>query len=1046
MKNAKRHSARSLTLAAAFAVGILASGPASGQLPQAQPQGLDQQRFTQGQQLYEAAKYPDAIKVFETIQKDFPTSGYIPAANLQLGLCYFFVGEFDQGVAALRKNINNKNALPEIIEDSQALIPQLLAAKAQKLPTGDPGRKATLETAVTEFDAFNSKFPQSPEVEQANLGKARALYLLEKYDEATQPLRLNLQKFTASESVLDNQYMLALILNTKANETIRKSTVPGEEKPAFVAYDEAEKLLREIVAKRTNLAMMNDAQFQLGEMLSARGAFTDPDKRDAIFYKALDAYRNTYPNDVVVQAQNYRIKGIRDQLAEAGKKSDVAGVRHFQAMLMREQGKLLDISARPDETLAAKIKSAQIYLELHKEKERERMDEARVLYRFVEKFTKDPEQQKQILYGLTLTYAGQHLPAKAEEHYAKWTEAYKNDPIGENLPLLMGSMYLDPDPKVNDPKKAIAYFDKQAADFPTSKFTGQAAMQSALARIQLKEFDAAAKQLKEFLDKKPDKDQAVAAEFGLATVYKDTGQSDLAIETFRVVFNKYPGTPQAEQAAYWVGQMLLGKGDGKGAIIEFKAFLSKYPNSELVPASMLSLGQAQRDTGQGEAAIKTWKELADKFPKSEAAPATYFLRATFLQGTQKYDEMKAVMKDFITNYPDSDRIFAAYDYVAQVQSLQEKKPEDAIKSYEEFVDKYKTAKEAPAAIVKVSDLWKKMAEVMGRFVAIPQAQREDWRKFYDKSVEAAEKVLEKYTESPEVASALQNLLKAQEQLVLARLKADSNVENYFNALAKKYEDKPGVANKIKFTLAGYYAEKDKGKSIDKMKAAFDPKLVYAWADLETYAEALIEQKQYDDADKIVTKMETDFALPKGADIAKQSRGALEPVASALFLRAKVLQNRGRNAEAAALFEQLKQQYAWSPKLLEADLGIGIDLFQQKKYDEATAKLGPVARATAGPVEIRAKAMMTLGQISEAEGDIDTAINNYIKIATFFEGVPEFAADGLWRGAQLQEKKASGELKQIPKATPAPVKKPEPEKKEPEKKAPESKEPEKKDAK
>ena len=69
-------------------------------------------------------------------------------------------------------------------------------------------------------------------------------------------------------------------------------------------------------------------------------------------------------------------------------------------------------------------------------------------------------------------------------------------------------------------------------------------------------------------------------------------------------------------------------------------------------------------------------------------------------------------------------------------------------------------------------------------------------------------------------------------------------------------------------------------------------------------------------------------------------------------------------------------------------------------------------------------MMTLGQISEAEGDIDTAINNYIKIATFFEGVPEFAADGLWRGAQLQEKKASGELKQIPKATPAPEKKPE----------------------
>ena len=1022
MKNDRLPNSHRIALAAALALGL--SGPAKthAQLPSAQPPGRDQVAFQQAQQLYEAAKYPDAIKGFESIQKDFPTSAYIPAANLQLGLSYFFVGDYDQGIAALRKNLNNKNILPEILEDSQALVPQLLAAKAQKLPQGDPGRKATLESAVKEFDAFNQKFPQSPEVEQANLGKARSLYFLEKFEEATQPLRTNLQKFPTSDSFLESQYMLALILNTSANETIRKATAPGEEKAAIVAYDEAEKLLREIISKRTDLAMMNEAQFQLGEMLSARGAFAEPDKRDAIFYKALDAYRNTYPNETVIQAQNYRIKTLQDRMIDAGKRRDTAALRHYQAQIPREQGKLAEITARADQTLSAKIKSAQIYLELHKEKVRERMDEARVLYRFVEKFTKDPEQQKQILYGITLTYAGQHIPAPAEESFAKWTSTYKDDPLGENLPLLMGSMYLDGDPKVNNPAKAIEYFQKQAALFPKSKFTGQAMMQEALAHIQLKEFDVATKKLTEFLEKKPDKEQAVAAEFGLATVYKDTGQADKAIETFRVVLNKYPGTEQAEQAAFWVGQMLYSKGDAKGAIADFKAFLDKYPNSELVPTATLSRGLALRDSGQLDAAMKSWQELAEKFPKSEAAPATFFLRATGLQSAQKYDEMKAVMKDFVTKYPESDRVFAAYDYVAQVQSLQEKKPEEAIKSYEEYVTKYPAGKDAPAAIVKVSDQWKKMAEVMGRFVAIPQAQRDDWRKFYDKSVEAAEKVIEKFPESAEVAPALQNLLKAQGQFVLARLKADSNVESYFSDLAKKYGDNASIANKVKFTLAGYFAEKDKPKALKMMKDAFDPKLVYAWSDLETYAEALIEQKQYDEADKIVAKMETDFALPKNADISKQSRSALEPVASALFLKGKVLQDRKKNAEAAALFAQLKQEYPWSPKLLEADLGIGIDLFQKGQFAEASDKLSPVARATAGPPEIRAAAMMTLGEISEKEGDIDAAINNYIKVSMMFEGLPEFAADGLWRGSQLQEKKASGEVKQIQKATPAPEKK------------------------
>ena len=1028
MKHARHLISHRIALAAALTLGLSGAAKTQAQLPAAQAPGRDQVAFQQAQQLNEAGKYPEAIKIFDSIQKDFPTSGFIPPANLQLGLCYFFVGDYDQGLAALRKNANNKNLQGEILEDSLALIPQLLAAKAQKLPPGDPGRRANFESAVKEFDVFSQKFPQSPEIEQANLGKARSLYFLEKFEEATQPLRVNLQKFPTSESALDSQYMLALILNTQADVTIRKATAPGEEKSAIVAYDEAEKLLRDIVVKRTDLAMMNDAQFQLGEMLSARGVFAEPEKRDAIFYKALDAYRNTYPNETVIQAQNFRIKTLMERRRAAGVARDPVAMRHFDAMIPREQAKLADITARPDQTLAAKIKAAQIYLELHKEKERERMDEARVLYRFVEKFTKDPEQQKQILYGLTLTYAGQHLPKPAEEQFAKWIAAYKDDPMGENLPLLMGSMYLDADPAVNDPKKAIEYFEKQAAMFPKSKLTGQAMMQKAMALIQTKEFESATKMLGEFLAGNPPKEQAVGAEFGLATIYKDTGANDKAIETFQIVANKYPGTEQAEQAAFWIGQMRFGKGDAKAALGDLKAFIAKYPNSELLPTAMLTLGTALRDAGQMDEAMKTWQGLAEKFPKSKDAQATFFLRATGLQKAQKYDEMKAVMKDFVAKYPESEQVFSAYDYVAQVQSIQEKKPEEAIKSYEEFIGKYQADKSAPGALVKVSDQWKKMAEAMGRYVAIPPAQKDDWRKFYDKSVDAAEKVLEQYPESAEVAAALQNLLKAQGQFVLARLKADSNVENYFGELAKKYGDKPGLANKIKFTLAGYFAEKDEGKALKMMTDAFDPKLIYAWPDLETYAESLIAQKKYDEADKIVAKMETDFALPKNADLAKQSRSALEPIAAALFIKAKVLQNRSKNAEAAALFAQLKQSYPWSPKLLEADLGIGIDLFQQKKYDEATTRLGPVARATAGPVEIRAKAMMTLGEISEAEGDIDTAINNYIKIATFFEGVPEFAADGLWRGAQLQEKKASGELKQIPKATPAPEKKPEAEKK------------------
>ncbi|MDB6153868.1 MAG: repeat-containing protein, partial [Chthoniobacteraceae bacterium] len=54
--------------------------------------------------------------------------------------------------------------------------------------------------------------------------------------------------------------------------------------------------------------------------------------------------------------------------------------------------------------------------------------------------------------------------------------------------------------------------------------------------------------------------------------------------------------------------------------------------------------------------------------------------------------------------------------------------------------------------------------------------------------------------------------------------------------------------------------------------------------------------------------------------------------------------------------------------------------------------------------LRARAMLLVGEISEAKGQPDGAINNYIKLGTLFPAESELAPEGLWRGAQLLEKK------------------------------------------
>ena len=97
------------------------------------------------------------------------------------------------------------------------------------------------------------------------------------------------------------------------------------------------------------------------------------------------------------------------------------------------------------------------------------------------------------------------------------------------------------------------------------------------------------------------------------------------------------------------------------------------------------------------------------------------------------------------------------------------------------------------------------------------------------------------------------------------------------------------------------------------------------------------------------------------------------------------------------------------------------LLDEKNYDEALKRLTQVTRSNTAPAPLRANGMLLFGKIKEEQGDYQSAIDNYIKIASFYSGVPEAAAEGLLRGAQLLERQGKGEIpmpKPEKKAAPA----------------------------
>ena len=79
----------------------------------------------------------------------------------------------------------------------------------------------------------------------------------------------------------------------------------------------------------------------------------------------------------------------------------------------------------------------------------------------------------------------------------------------------------------------------------------------------------------------------------------------------------------------------------------------------------------------------------------------------------------------------------------------------------------------------------------------------------------------------------------------------------------------------------------------------------------------------------------------------------------------------------------------------------------------------VTNSKTASAETRAAAMFLLAHIHEDLKHYELAISNYIKMANFYSGVPKLAAEGLWRGANLLERQAKGEIP-MPTPTPKPV--------------------------
>lgn len=953
--------------------------------------------------LFSAGNYQEAADAYEKLLKDYPTDAIVPSATLQLAFSYYLLADFAKAEAALARARTGPPLGAELQEIADELLPQILSAKAAALPDGDARRKTGFEQAIKAFSDFLSKHPKAASTETVVYGKALAEYQIAQYDAAVKDLEQNLQRFAQSPTISSSKNLLAIILATQGSLELAKDS-PADRARAFANYKRAADILREIIRSKQDIALINDANFQLGEILLNQAASSPDAEKSALYKEALDAFRAIAPPEQIITLQKEKIAGFRDRKRAALQQKNTALLKQLDRENERELKKLAEIQGKPDQTAIALQKMGEIYFQQGK------YNEARVLFHHAAQFLAAADDKKRNSYFVTMSYAQQNVPGKAQTGYDAFLASYKSDPLADNLPLALGNMYL----AVNNPTEALRYFDESLRLYPNGRFAGVSAVSKATAESRLGQMDKALRTFQDFLAKNPPPEVGVIAQSGLAGIYKDTQKWDDALAAYRTVKEKYPSMPQAVEADYWIAICTQQKGDNAAAMPLLEAFIKNHPDNPLAPNALYAKAGAQIAGDQKQEGIASLASLAEKYPASQPAPYTYFLRAQIAGQDGNAAEVISLMKQFIEKYPADDKVFFAYDSIAQTET-NSGKPGEAVASYQEFAQKYPESPKAADAMVKIADLKRAQAEGLGRYGALNEQERSAWKTNLEESISAAEEMIKKYPDSPELALILGVLLQDQRLLLSAGLKSDAEVEQYFQTQADSAPS-PGAKSKILFTLAAYVSEKDKAGALALMTEAYKPEIIYSPKDLDTYGVALLEQNKAAEAAAVFEKLTKDYPLPADLPPAQASPLVQEAQAIALFGQGRVAQLQGKTADAGKIFEQLKALYPWSPKVLEANYGIAESLRQQGKADEALDLLTGIIRAPTATAELRANGMLLGGFLmtdkmkaatdpKQKQEFLAAAIDYFIKIAQFYGGVPTAAARGLWEGGQLLEQQA-----------------------------------------
>ena len=112
--------------------------------------------------------------------------------------------------------------------------------------------------------------------------------------------------------------------------------------------------------KKEDVALINEANFQLGEILLNQAAHSPEAERPNLYAEALAAFRAVAPKEEIIALQQNKVREFVTRKAAALRANNVSLKRQLDRDNERELKKLAELQGKPDQTATAQLKMAEM--------------------------------------------------------------------------------------------------------------------------------------------------------------------------------------------------------------------------------------------------------------------------------------------------------------------------------------------------------------------------------------------------------------------------------------------------------------------------------------------------------------------------------------------------------------------------------------------------------------------------------------------------------------------------------------------------------------